>query len=374
MKKCSLQLQMTLMVGVILLAACLILTMNSLFSARSYYGDYAALLEEGLVEYDPALLEGAALPITNAGQYYKTASEKFSVQSVFVMALIVILALAVTYWAAGRILRSLKELTRSAHAVDDRHLDKRVQLSGAQGEVLELAEAFNRMLERLENAFFIQKSFASNAAHELKTPLAVIKSSLQVLEMNPDPETEDYHEFMHDTGQSLERIIKTVDGLLSLANLEDAPTDIIVELSPLLEQAVQELSGGMKKHGVKPALFVDESAQVHGNPDLLYRVFYNLIENALKYNRMFGTITVRLKRDEDYVRVQVEDTGIGIEKEALSHIYEPFYRADESRSQRIPGSGLGLAVVKLIIDRHGGKIQAESEVNNGTVFTVELKY
>lgn len=372
MKKDTLQIRITVIVGIIMTAACLLLTANSLFSARRYYGDYAELLEEGLVEYDPVLPDGV-LPPAIEPDFYQTAVRKFSFQSVIAMMVIGILALALTYAAVGRMLRSLKELTRSVGEVNDGNLDRRVELKKAQGEVLELTDSFNRMLSRLEEAFLIQKSFAANAAHELKTPLSVMKSSLQVLEMDPNPGTEDYREFMADTKQSLDRIIKTVEGLLSLANLKDVPADSEVEVYPLIKQAVQELSAAAHSGNVALSAVGTDGISVYGNPDLLYRVFCNLIENAVKYNRPGGTVLVTLRQDADKAYVEVADDGIGIGEEALSHIFEPFYRADQSRSQKIPGSGLGLAVVKMIMERHNGEIEAESAVGEGTKFLVTLK-
>lgn len=372
MKKHTLQLQITGIVGVILVLACLLLTVNSLVSARSYYGDYASLVEEGAVYYDPALPEGELPPALDPDVTYQEASLKFSVQSVVTMAVIILLALAGTYWATGKMLRPLKELTESVQRVDDRNLDKRVELKRAHGEVGVLADAFNSMLERLEDAFLIQKSFAANAAHELKTPLAVIKSSLQVLEMTPNPEIADYKEFMQDTDTSLNRIIKTVEGLLALANLRDIPMDQRVELYTLLQQAVQELEKKARGSQVKLSMGQPVSGFVYGNPSLLYRAFYNLIENAIKYNRRDGDITVSMDMNGKCAVIQVADTGYGIGQEDLVHIFEPFYRADKSRSQRIPGSGLGLAVVKMILDKHGGKIEVVSELNQGSTFKIYL--
>ena len=368
----TLQLQITAIVGLILLLACLILTGNSLLSAHNYYGDYASLLEEGMVEYDTALPEGTLPPAIDPAVTYQNAAMRFSKQSVLAMVIIGLLAIGLTYRAVGRMLRPLKKLTDSVEAVDEQNLNRRVEPGGAQGEVLVLTESFNGMLDRLEEAFLIQKSFAANAAHELKTPLAVIKSSLQVLEMNPHPETADYQEFMEDTGKSLERIIKTVEGLLSLANLASVETDQKVEVSALIRQAVQELSGKAKSAQVEMSVFCEE-AEVNGNPSLLYRAFYNLIENAIKYNRVGGQVRIAIKPDKEHVMVQITDNGIGIEAEAVGHIFEPFFRADQSRSQKIPGSGLGLAGVKMILDKHEGEISVESQAGKGTRFEICLK-
>ncbi|MCQ5129098.1 HAMP domain-containing histidine kinase [Butyricicoccus faecihominis] len=375
MKKYTLRLRLTAIVGVILLAACALLTTNSLFAAHTYYGDYAALLDSGLADIDPALSGEVEIDpvIKEPENYFHAASQKFSAQSLAAMALIVALALAGTYWATGRVLRPLKKLTQSVRAVDDRHLDRRVAVEQARGEVLALTESFNHMLDRLEDAFLIQKSFASNAAHELKTPLAVMKSSLQVLEMDPHPETADYREFMQDTAQSLDRIIKTVDGLLALADIGAVPAEETVPLRPLLEQALRELAARAAEHGVRLSLDNEQQAAVTGNASLLYRAFFNLIENAIKYNRPGGSVTLSSEPAGDTVRVRVADTGIGMTPEELRHIFEPFYRADQSRSQRIPGSGLGLPVVQMILQRHGGGIAATSEPGSGSAFVATLR-
>ena len=374
MKKWTLQVRITMIVGVILAAACIFLTANSLFAANIYYGDYAVLVEQGLAETDPAIVgeDVAGLPITDANEIYGDASRKFSNQTLMGFLLIVAAALALTYWAAGRVMKPLKELTGSVGEVDDRNLNGRLEFPGAQGEVLALTESFNHMLDRLEDAFLMQKSFASNAAHELKTPLAVIKSSLQVLEMNPCPQETDYREFMQDTKESLERIIKTVDGLLALANLNAISINDRVNLRPLLNQVVRELSVKAKESGIKLSFAGEQDIVVNGNSSLLYRTFYNLIENAIKYNRPGGAVIVTLEQRAGRASIRIEDTGIGIGSEALRHIFEPFYRADPSRSQHIPGSGLGLSVVKMILDRHNGAIEVESKEGSGTVFVVCL--
>ncbi len=373
-KRHTLQLQITGIVGVILVIVCVLLTANSLFSAQSYYGDYASLIEEGRAEYDPALPEGELPPALNPGVTYQQASLRFSVQVVTAMAVIVLLALAATYWAAGKALRPLKDLTQSVQAVNDQNLDRRLEIKKSQGEVRVLADAFNSMMERLEEAFLIQKSFAANAAHELKTPLAVIKTSLQVLKMTPRPEVEDYQEFMSDTDKSLERIIKTVEGLLALASLGEVPLDQQVEIYSLLHQAVSELLGTAGESRVSLSAEQKTDAWVYGNPNLLYRAFYNLIENGIKYNCPGGFVSASVTEDGDHVMVQIKDNGLGIAEEDLNHIFEPFYRSDKSRSQRIPGSGLGLAVVKMIVERHGGKIEAVSKAGDGSTFKIYLPY
>lgn len=372
MKKCTLQVRITIIAGIILLAACLLLTANSLLAAHTYYGDYEMLIQSGQAMKDPAIESLKDHPQQEASESYYEASQKFSLQTVLAMALIVLLALGLTYWAAGWMLRPLKKLTESIGAVDDQHLHQRVSLDQAQGEVLQLTESFNHMLGRLEDSFAMQKRFAANAAHELKTPLAIIKSSLQVLKMDPDPATEDYREFMQDTEQSLGRIISTVEGLLALANSDTLAPEEEIELRPLLEQAARELKVQAQSCGIELFLTGAEKAAVRADASLLYRAFYNLIENAIKYNRPGGKVFVMLQDADDKICVQIKDTGIGMEEKELQHIFEPFYRADPSRSQKIPGSGLGLAVTQTIIERCGGKLSVQSKPGEGSVFCAVL--
>lgn len=372
MKKWTLQTRLTFIVGIILLSVCVLLTTNALFSAHTYYGNYAALIESGQVEIDPILMDENELILEDPSEFYREASQKFSMQSLVFMIFIVLLAVGCTYLIAGQILSPLKKLTESVQEVNNDNLDKRISTEGIQGEMLELANSFNGMLERLEESFLIQKSFAANAAHELKTPLAIIKTSLQVLEMSPQPTERDYQEFMSDTNESLGRIIKTVEGLLALASMESAAVSEHVDLRPLLEQVIQELSGQAEMKGVSLSI-VGDGEVVYGNSSLLYRAFFNLIENAIKYNRLKGTVVVTMEQDRKVVRIRVEDTGLGISKNALPHIFESFYREDSSRSQEIPGSGMGLAIVKMILERHDAVIKVTSETNKGTVFVIELK-
>lgn len=373
MKRWTLQSRLTFFVGAVLLSVCLLLTVNSLFSANTYYGDYAALIESGQAEIDPTWEAAHRFEPgqISAGEFYREATRKFSTQAFYVMLTLVILGVVLTYWGTGRILRPLRKLTESVQTMDDSHLSDRVLTEESKGDVLVLAEAFNMMLDRLENSFSVQKRFAANAAHELKTPLAVIKSSLQVLQLSPQPSEKDYQEFIADTDESLERLIKTVEGLLSLTHLECTAKKVSVDLHKLCDQVVRELSGLANEREI--AITVCGQATMIGEAHLLYRAIYNLVENAIKYNREGGTVNVILEQTEDNVNIKVDDTGTGIAAEALPHIFEAFYRADPSRSQTISGSGLGLALVKLIVEQHGGTIWVHSQIAEGTSFEIKMK-
>lgn len=368
MKNGSLRVKLTLLMGCITALACLLLTGHSIFSAERYYGTYftqGQMLPDGPYQEEDA----SGRVVDDAG--YQLATQGFTLQNVEVMALIVALSLALTYVVTGRVLRPLTRLNRTIRVVGQENLHERVDLSGASGEVLQLSLSFNGMLARLEESFAMQKQFACNAAHELRTPLTVIKASLQVLEMEEHPAEADYREFMNDTRLSVERLIRTVDNLLALTRDASADRPERVALDALLEQVREELTPRAAEMSV--ALEMRPGAQtVLVNRTLLYRAVYNLVENALKYNRPGGRVGVETAVQEGRLVITVADDGIGMDDETLRHVFDPFFRADPSRSQRIPGSGLGLSIVKLIAERMDGEIEIKSVPDNGTTATLRL--
>ncbi len=375
MKKWPLRLKITLLVGTVLTLACAALTVNSIFSARGYYSmlvsDSPDKIFSDTGKAEQSWPDGELI-LTEETSPFSTASRQFSIQGVAVMAAAILISVLVTYWIAGRLLRPLTALISSIQNVSQERLDKRVELPEATGEVRQLTDSYNSMLERLEESFEVQKNFASNAAHELKTPLAVIKTSLQVLEMDEEPSKEEYREFTQAAKVSLERLIGTVDALLALTRGADGETEKEIALQPLLNLIFSELLFKAETEGISLTISGD-CRPVLGDPILFYRAFFNLVENAVKYNRPKGRVSVMLSDLGSHVQVQVSDTGIGMPEEALRHVFEPFYRADRSRSQKIPGSGLGLAVVKTIIGRFHGTVEIESAEGMGTTVTVLLE-
>lgn len=362
MKRWPLRIQITLLVGLVLTLACVLLTVNSIYSARGFYG---VLDDETQIE---AIPEGEVV-ISAQDSPYAIATRQFSIQSVVGMLAAVLFSVALTYWLTGRLLRPLTSLTGSIRKIDQEKLHQRVELPKAAGEVWELTESFNGMLDRLKNSFEMQKNFAANAAHELKTPLAVLKTSLQVLEMDEEPAREDYQEFTAAAKDSIDRMTGTVDALMILAwgNGEEPTKDVAVY--PLLELIFSELGSRAEAGGVLWSLSGD-CPPVHGDPTLIYLVLFNLVENAVKYTRPGGKVAVTIVTREGRAQIQVTDTGIGMSRETMAHAFEPYYRADRSRSQQIPGSGLGLSVVQTIVERLHGSVMLESTEGVGTTVTL----
>lgn len=367
-KRKSLQWQITTLVAVILIITCVILTANSIYSARNYYGDWAEVFRDSetlsQMEEDDVVQEDKVTFID--------VMRDFSQQGLFVMALAIITSLALVYWLTGKKMNPLRRLTADIHAIDEENLNRSLKSYNGSAEVEQLTASFNGMMDRLDAAFQVQKRFSANAAHELKTPLAAIKTTLQVLEMDADPSKEDYEEFVQDVKYSLDRLIGTVDHLLMLSGKETERVRETVHLRGLLEQAVDQL--GYKAEAMEVSIEVTgQDCAVTGNQALFYRGFYNLIDNAIKYNRKNGSIHITIGKEGGRTFVSIADTGIGMDEQTLQKVFEPFFRGDESRSQKIPGSGLGMSIVKQIFDTYGAEIKLASRKGEGSIIEIYFK-
>jgi signal transduction histidine kinase len=213
-----------------------------------------------------------------------------------------------------------------------------------------------------------QKQFSANVAHELKTPLATIHAGIQVLHLEGSPTAADYKETLETTERNVKRLMKVVDDLLSLyeqeefqtvpIDLQEMFTSIVSELDPILanKQIETQLQCGLKR--------------IRGNPELLYRACFNLVENAAKYNRDGGRIVINAKEEDGMGQIIIADTGLGIPAGELQKIFEPFYRVNKSRSRKTGGAGLGLSIVKTIAEKHGWQMSVDSEVDLGSTFTL----
>lgn len=367
MKHGSLRVQITLAVGMIVTLACLILTVNSIYSANSYYVPYLA---------DEAIPDST---VSNQTEHFdentmkpdtpEDLSRGFLVRGLGVMAGAIIGSILFTWWVTGLLLRPLENLTESIKSIDHGKLNQPLPEPEGAAEVRQLTKSFNGMLGRLNNAFQIQKRFAADAAHELKTPLTVIKTSFQVLQMDDHPSIEEYEEFVKDTGESVELLIETVEGLLALAGGPTRKTQEAVALKELCENVIKELNAKAQERGVFPRINGEELS-VTGNRTLFYRAIYNVVDNAIKYNHRGGYVEITLKPKEGQAVVEIADNGIGIPADSMADIFQPFYRADPSRSKAIEGSGLGLAVTQKIMDEYHGKIFVKSNPDEGTTVTL----
>ena len=263
------------------------------------------------------------------------------------------------------------DAVQQAEKVDqDNLVDVRLE-ENTVAEFLQLSQSVNQMLDRLAHSFDLQRQFAGNAAHELKTPLAIMQAKLEIFaeeHMNTDAETA---ELVHFQTEQIARLSALVRTLLEMSNLQAVPRDDCIELAPLADEIVTDLTPLAQK---KQITLHQECEDIHiiGSDALIYRMLFNLVENAIKYNQPGGSVQITISRSNGKAILRIADTGCGIPDEYRTSIFEPFFRVDKSRSREMGGAGLGLALVREIAALHGGTVQDEPAEGAGTVFTVAL--
>ena len=270
--------------------------------------------------------------------------------------------------------RRLNRFLTSMRIIREGDYSHKVKMGG-RDELSLLGDEFNQLTEKLQISENKRHQFVSDASHELKTPLASIKLlSDSILQNDMDMET--VREFVSDIGNESERLNRMSQKLLSLSRIEgqlDSDCEIIY-MTPTIQQVVRMLSGIAEKSQVTIVTELENDSPILILEDDLYQIAFNLVENGIKYNVPGGKLTVSLGRDEENAFLRFEDTGVGIPKESISHVFERFYRVDKARSRTSGGSGLGLAIVRSMVRRNGGDIHVESDIGKGTCFTVTFPY
>ena len=380
MKSLSLRGKIVLMASAVVTAACLFLTVISITSANRYMRSLIAYdtgvsvqgfrddqPSTGDIMDDSSVRQGTvpspASVIEENQVLYQNTVHDFAKNALLIMLLTILVLAAAIYLLTGKILKPLTHLTQFMSSIDDKNMRQRVDLPKSEDEVYRLTKSFNNMMDRLEGAYITQKNFAANAAHELKTPLSIMKTSLQVLELQDNPSCADYMECTDDIKQSMNRLIQTVESLTTLTNSSLKGETEAIDVLSVVNQIKDDLSALAEEKGVGITV-AGEALQLTYNKELFYRLIFNLVENAVKYNRQGGDVNVTVSGRERSLYIQ--DNGIGMDAQAIQNIFEPFYRSDLSRSQQIPGSGLGMSIVKAIVDRYGGTLEIESTLGKGT--------
>ncbi len=278
------------------------------------------------------------------------------------------------YGLAGRALRPVRQISQAAQQISAGSLDTRLALQGPDDELKRLADAFDGMLDRLEAAFAQQGRFVADAAHELRTPLSTLRTNLEVANANPQATAEDYRDMARAMEHQLTRLERLVADLLLLAT-DEQPASLShgeVALGPLIEEVLSDLQPLAEANQVALRMGGEADVTVRGDEGLLMRAFSNLVENGIRYNRPGGEVALSISRQDAWALVAVADTGIGIPAEEQVRIFDRFCRVDRSRSRHQGGAGLGLSIVAHILRQHGGDVQVESVVGEGSRFTVRL--
>lgn len=290
--------------------------------------------------------------------------------SLIITVLLALLGGVVTYFISGHALRPIREFSDKIEEVQAQNLsDSRIEENNVK-ELNQLGISYNKMLERLSDAFEIQRQFTANAAHELRTPLALMQVQLDLYNSASHPgndaDTLQTIKMVTEQNDKLNRMVKT---LLDMSELQTVGRDDKIILDAIVEEVLADLEPLAMEKNIK-LIGKCEDATMIGSDILIYRLVYNLVENAIKYNHPLGQVTVTAYQRNKHVYVSVEDTGSGIPKELRERVFEPFFRVDKSRSRELGGVGLGLALVHEIVRVHDGSIYIKSGKTGGTIFEV----
>ena len=304
-------------------------------------------------------------------QVYNNKAD-YKKNSLIISALLALLGGAATYFVSGRALRPIREFSDKIEEVQAQNLaDSRIEENKVR-ELNQLSVSYNKMLERLSDAFEIQRQFTANAAHELRTPLALMQVQLDLYNStrHPDNDADTLQTIKMVTEQN-DRLAKMVKTLLDMSELQTVGRDDKIIVGALVDEVLADLEPLAQEKNIKLIGNCKDITMI-GSDILIYRLVYNLVENAIKYNHSEGRVEVTAYRREKSVYLSVEDTGSGIQEELRERVFEPFFRVDKSRSRELGGVGLGLALVREIVRVHDGSITVRSNPSGGTIFDVTL--
>lgn len=380
MKKMSLQWRLTCIITLYIAVICGCVTML-VYKNGVYYMD--SLQEAVDTRGDDQPDDAEEIYISIPEDKWDEFATDFSVQvynnkadyrknSLIISAVLALLGGVATYFISGHALRPIREFSDKIEKVQAQNLaDSRIEENQVK-ELNQLSVSYNRMLERLSDAFEIQRQFTANAAHELRTPLALMQVQLDLYHSNSHPGNDaDTVQMIKMVTEQNDRLNKMVKTLLDMSELQTVGRDDEIILDALVDEVLEDLEPLAEGKNIRLIGKCKDITMV-GSDILIYRLVYNLVENAIKYNHSGGQVTVTADRKEKQVYLSVEDTGAGIPEELKERVFEPFFRVDKSRSRELGGVGLGLALVREIVRVHDGSITVKSNPSGGTIFEVVL--
>lgn len=384
MKKISLQWRLTILTTVLITVLCGCLTFF-LYKNGVYYID---TLQETVTDQSAAP-EAVYIDIPDnkwddfaaqfATKVYNSKSD-YRNRSLLITAVVALIGGAVTFFVSGRALKPLKEFSETVEKVQAQNLADYTIEENRIAELDRLRTSYNKMLLRLSESFETQRQFTGNAAHELRTPLALIQAQLDLYHTTEHPDsTTVAGETIQMVTEQNERLSKLVRTLLDMSELQTVSRNDRIELHSLIEEVLTDLEPLAQEKKVEliqrsqgAGAKADEELFLTGSDILIYRMLYNLVENAIKYNRENGSVTVSAIRKKNEVVLTVSDTGNGIDEAFREQIFEPFFRVDKSRSRELGGVGLGLAMVREVVRVHDGTIEVYTNKHSGTTFEVKM--
>ena len=373
MKRISLQWRITLMTVLLIGVTCVAMNLLLCFSGVYYMdtivdglqgGGTVILNEEGTASFDPQLVA----PDDELTIVVDGAQGRFRATNWYITAAVTLLSGILAYFVSGRALEPLRSFASQVEMVQMNNLADMKIDEDVLPEFKQLSHSFNQMLERLNTAFAAQRQFTGNAAHELRTPLALMQAQLELFSAEHPAMLPQTAEFLTLLREQTERLTQMTRTLLEMSNLQQVARNERIQLAPMIEEIFTDLAPLSDKRGV--TLTAEGDGIMTGSDALIYRLIFNLTENAVKYNRPGGSVRVCVTQETEKLLIRVSDTGCGIPEKYQQSIFQPFFRVDKSRSREYGGAGLGLSLVWEIADLHGGSVWVEESSEKGTTIAV----
>ncbi|MCB7344340.1 sensor histidine kinase [Blautia obeum] len=385
LKKRSLQWRLTLLITLLVTVTCILMYF--------FISNSAVTGMENLESYIVQINKTDSTPITfnvdpsilfpDLSNQVQATKDLFRIRSIIATGIIILLSSIGTYFISHRALTPLHDLSTKIGKIQAQNLSESLEIPDSNDEISQLTASFNKMLSRLDDAFTAQKQFSASAAHELRTPLAVMQTNLEVFARKKTPSTEEYQEIFSLIQEQTGRLSHLAEILLDMTGIQTVERSETISLAELTEEVFCDLASVAEQKQIE-LIQRDGDCTVTGSYLLLYRAVYNLVENAIKYNHPSGKVTVTLHPGKvildassqphpaDCAFIEISDTGIGISPEYQEKIFAPFFRVDKSRSRAMGGAGLGLALVTEIARQHGGQVKVLESNEKGSTIALML--
>lgn len=385
LKKRSLQWRLTLLITLLVTVTCILMYF--------FISNSAVTGMENLESYIVQINKTDSTPITfnvdpsilfpDLSNQVQATKDLFRIRSIIATGIIILLSSIGTYFISHRALTPLHDLSTKIGKIQAQNLSESLEIPDSNDEISQLTASFNKMLSRLDDAFTAQKQFSASAAHELRTPLAVMQTNLEVFARKKTPSTEEYQEIFSLIQEQTGRLSHLAEILLDMTGIQTVERSETISLAELTEEVFCDLASVAEQKQIE-LIQRDGDCTVTGSYLLLYRAVYNLVENAIKYNHPSGKVTVALHPGKvildassqphpaDCAFIEISDTGIGISPEYQEKIFAPFFRVDKSRSRAMGGAGLGLALVTEIARQHGGQVKVLESNEKGSTIALML--
>ena len=373
MKKLSLQWRITLMTAFLTCMTCVAMNLLLSYSGRHYMDSISSHItscgdtdkgEPDFFDPEREKLDQELTIIIHGAQ------ESFIATNWCITAVVTLLGGVLAYFLSGRALNPLRAFTSQVEKVQPNNLSDMKMAEDVLPEFRQFSKSFNQMLDRLDEGFAAQRQFTGNAAHELRTPLALMQAQLELFSAEHPkvlPETAGFLLLLREQTERMTQMTKT---LLEMSELRTVPCNDRIEIAPMIEEIFADLTPLAEKNGI--ILESTGDGTMTGSDTLIYRLLFNLTENAIRYNRPDGIVRITVTEEEKRLIIRVSDTGCGVPEQYRESIFQPFFRVDKSRSRENGGVGLGLSLVWEIVTLHGGEVRVEESSENGTTIAVKL--